>query len=71
MLNLVVDRDFKIALGVRGKYFPSVNLDDKLFCWEILLLGGGNLTRSDFDLSKYCYLVGGINTLEFFLMWEG
>ena len=34
--------------------------DDK-FCWGDYLLGVGNLTRSDFDYSENCYLVGGMN----------
>ena len=36
------------------------------FCWGDFLLGVGNLTRSDFDCSENCYLVGEMN-----LWWEG
>ena len=58
-------RVFQIALRGKGKilfpqYSGMIN-----FAGEIFLLGGGNLTRSDFDCSENFYLVGGIN-----LWWE-
>ena len=53
-------RVFQIALRDKGK-FLSLQCSRGIF-----LLGGGNLTRSDFDCLENCYLVGGMN-----LWWGG
>ena len=52
-------RVFQIALRGNGKIlFPQCS-EIMNFAKGIFLLGGGNLTRSDFDFSENCYLVGG------------
>ena len=54
-----MSRVFQIALrGKRKIIFPQCNGIIN-FAGMIFLLGGGNLTRSEFDRSENYYLVGG------------
>ena len=54
-----MSRVFQTTLRGKGKFlFPHCSGMIN-FAGRIFLLGGENLTRSDFDLSKNCYLVGG------------